>query len=104
MPEPLAEDQVTLLVWDLRPLDLPTRVRKRERRQVLAGEEGRDVGRREVKAVGVEMHAEKNRRRGGRRLRAQLDEAGRCEISVEGERLAEQVSRPCGPGYLIYLI
>ncbi len=42
--EPLAEDEVALLVWDLRPLDLPARVRERERRQVLAGEEGRDVG------------------------------------------------------------
>ena len=49
--EPLAEDQLRLLVLDLRPLDLPARVRERERRQVLAGQEGRDVGRREVEAV-----------------------------------------------------
>ena len=48
--EPLAEDQLRLLVLDLGPLDLPARVRERERRQVLAGQEGRDVGRREVEA------------------------------------------------------
>ena len=41
--EPLAEDQLRLLVLDLGPLDLPARVRERERRQVLAGQEGRDV-------------------------------------------------------------
>ena len=45
--EPLAEDQLRLLVLDLGPLDLAARVRERERRQVLAGEEGRDVGERE---------------------------------------------------------
>ncbi len=54
--EPLAEDQLRLLVLDLGPLDLPARVRERERRQVLAGEEGRDVGRREVEAVVVKAH------------------------------------------------
>ena len=51
--EPLAKDQLRLLVLDLGPLDLPARVRERERRQVLAGQEGRDVGRREVEAVVV---------------------------------------------------
>jgi len=40
--EPLAKDQLRLLVLDLRPLDLPARMREREGRQVLAGEEGRD--------------------------------------------------------------
>ena len=54
--EPLAEDQLRLLVLDLGPLELPARVRERERRQVLAGEEGRDVGRREVEAVVVKAH------------------------------------------------
>ena len=54
--EPLAKDQLRLLVLDLRPLDLPARVRERERRQVLAGQEGRDVGRREVEAVSVKAH------------------------------------------------
>ena len=42
--EPLAKDQLRLLVLDVGPLDLPTRVRERERRQVLAGQERRDVG------------------------------------------------------------
>ena len=61
MLEPLAEDQLRLLVLDLGPVDLPARVRERERRQVLAGEEGRDVGRREMEAVGVNVHLLKNR-------------------------------------------
>ena len=42
--EPLAKDQLRLLVLDVGPLDLPARVRERERRQVLAGQERRDVG------------------------------------------------------------
>ncbi len=54
--EPLAKDQLRLLVLDLGPLDLPASVRERERRQVLAGQEGRDVGRREVEAVVVKAH------------------------------------------------
>ncbi len=54
--EPLAEDQLGLLVLDLGPLELPTRMGERERRQVLAGEEGRDVGRREVEPVGGDVH------------------------------------------------
>ena len=54
--QPLAADQLGLLVLDVRPLELAARVRERERRQVLAGEEGRDVGRREVQAVGVKAH------------------------------------------------
>ena len=43
--DPLAKDQLRLLVLNVRPFDLPTSVRERERRQVLAGQEGRDVGR-----------------------------------------------------------
>ena len=39
--EPLAEDQLRLLVLDLGPVELAARVRERERRQVLAGQEGR---------------------------------------------------------------
>ena len=35
---------------------LPARVRERERRQVLAGEKGRDVGRREEEVPVVEVH------------------------------------------------
>ena len=54
--EPLAEDQLRLLVRRVGPVDLPARVRERERRQVLAGEEGRDVGRRQVESVGVKAH------------------------------------------------
>ena len=54
--EPLPEDQLGLLVLDLGPLDLATRVRERERRQVLAGEEGRDIGGREVEPVGGDVH------------------------------------------------
>ena len=56
MLEPLAEDQLRLLVDGLRPLELPARVRERERRQVLAGEERRDVGRRELEPVVVNVH------------------------------------------------
>ena len=56
MLDPLAEDQLGLLVLDLGPLDLATRVGERERRQVLAGEEGRDIGRREVEPVGGDVH------------------------------------------------
>ena len=37
--EPLAEDQITLFVWDLGSLDLPTRCAERKRRQMLAGKE-----------------------------------------------------------------
>ena len=59
--EPLAEDQLRLLVLDLGPVELPARVRERERRQVLAGEEGRDVGRRETEVFGVNVHLLKNR-------------------------------------------
>ena len=59
--EPLAEDQLRLLVLDLGPVELPARVRERERRQVLAGEEGRDVGRREMEVFGVNVHLLKNR-------------------------------------------
>ena len=66
--EPLAKDQLRLLVLDLGPLDLPASVRERERRQVLAGQEGRDVGRREVQAVVVNVHAWKYRWRPGRGL------------------------------------
>ena len=54
--EPLAEDQLRLLVLDLGPLELAARVRERERRQVLAGQEGRDVGWREMEASGVLPH------------------------------------------------
>ena len=54
--DPLPEDQLGLLVLDLGPLELPARKRERERRQVLAGEEGRDVGRREVEPVGGDVH------------------------------------------------
>ena len=54
--EPLPKDQLRLLVLNLGPLDLPASVRERERRQMLAGQEGRDVGRRKVKAVVVKAH------------------------------------------------
>ena len=54
--EPLAEDQLRLLVHDLRPRELAARVRERERRQVLAGEERRHVGRRELELVVVDLH------------------------------------------------
>ena len=49
--EPLAEDELRLLILDLGLHELPARVAQRERRQVLASEKGRDVGRREVEAV-----------------------------------------------------
>ena len=54
--EPLAEDQLRLLVLDVGPVELPARVRERERRQVLAGQEGRDVGRRELEASIALLH------------------------------------------------
>ena len=67
--EPLAEDQITLFVWDLGSLDLPTRCAERKRRQMLAGKERRDVGRRELETISAKVHLLKSRRRAGRRLR-----------------------------------
>ena len=69
--EPLAKDQLRLLVLDLGPLDLPASVRERERRQVLAGEERRDVGRREVEAVVVKAHSLKSTGQSRRLTRAE---------------------------------
>ena len=58
MLEPLAEDELGLLVLDGRALELAARDLQRERRQVLAGEIRRDVGRRELeRVVRAQLHA-----------------------------------------------
>ena len=54
---PLAEDQVAVRRLELRLDELPARGRERERRQVRAGEMGREVGRGEAeRVVGVQPH------------------------------------------------
>ena len=54
-----------LLVDGLGLLDLPARSAERQRRQVLAGQEGRDVGRREAKRpILGDLHRSQYRRRG----------------------------------------
>ena len=55
---PLAEEQLRLLVLDLRPLELARATRNEERRQVTAGEVGRHVGGRELECVvRAQLHA-----------------------------------------------